>query len=163
DDSSTDETEKLVAAIEDPRIRYFRQPRNVGIPRNRNSCLEVARGRYIAWLDSDDIYYPEMLALQSAVLDRHLNVGMAHGAYHIIEGEGRRMSDWPLPFSHDTIQSGAEVLRELTLHNYVTTPTVMVRRSCQDQVGLFANDLPLGEDWEMWLRIALHADIAYTS
>jgi hypothetical protein len=163
DDASTDKTRTLVAGIGDPRVRYFRQPHNVGIPRNRNSCLKVARGRYIAWLDSDDIYYPETLALQNAVLDRHANVGMVHGAFHIIDAEGRRTSDWELPFDQDMILSGDQTLRELILNNYVTTSTVMVRRSCQENLGCYATDLRVSEDWEMWLRFALQADVAYTS
>src|SRR5262245_47119106 len=84
DDASTDETPQVVAAINDRRIRYFRQHQTVGIPRNRNSCVEVVRGRYIAWLDSDDVYLSDMLACQSDVLDRNPNVGLAHAAYQVI-------------------------------------------------------------------------------
>src|SRR4051794_21609038 len=65
DDFSTDDTAAVVTAFSDDRLRFFRQPHNVGIARNRNSCLSEARGEYIAWLDSDDVYLPEMLAVQS--------------------------------------------------------------------------------------------------
>ena len=164
DDASTDDTQQIVAAFTDERLRYFRQPRNVGIAANRNSCLAAARGHYIAWLDSDDIYRPEMLAIQSGVLDRHPNVGLTYGAFEVIDNDGRRLPDWPLPFTSDVIESGKEALRELTLHNYITAPTVMVRRACYDIVGPYSTELAnSGEDWEMWLRIALHADLAYTA
>src|SRR5437870_5545962 len=52
DDASTENIQQVVAVLGDARVRYFRQPRNQGIARNRNSCLALARGRYIAWLDS---------------------------------------------------------------------------------------------------------------
>ena len=164
DDASTDETQWVVENMRDGRTRYFRQPRNVGIAANRNSCLAVARGRYIAWLDSDDIYQPEMLAVQSAVLDRHPHVGLVHGAYEVIDCEGRRLADWPLPFTHSLVEPGKDAFRELVLSNYVTAPTVMVRRKCYNRAGHYATTLRnSSEDWDMWLRIALHFDLAYTA
>jgi glycosyltransferase involved in cell wall biosynthesis len=164
DDASTDETPAIVAGFNDERIRYFRQDRNVGIAANRNSCLARARGRYVAWLDSDDVYLPDMLAVQSAILETHPNVGLVHGAFEVIDHDGRRLPDWPVPFKCDVIEPGTRAVRELVLHNYITAPTVMVRRDCYDRVGRYATELSnSGEDWEMWLRIALHADIAYTA
>jgi glycosyltransferase involved in cell wall biosynthesis len=163
DDASTDDTQKVVASVSHPRLHYFRHPHNVGIARNRNSCLAVARGQYVAWLDSDDVYHPQMLEVQGAVLDRHPRVGLIHGGYEVIDAEGRRLPDWPLPFAYDVIEPGKEAFRELVLSNYVTAPTVMVRRECYDRVGPYAVEVDGVEDWEMWLRIALHADLAYTA
>jgi glycosyltransferase involved in cell wall biosynthesis len=164
DDASTDDTPAIVAQVRDERLRYVRQARNMGIAENRNRCLAMARGQYITWLDSDDIYHPEMLAVQSAVLDRHPNVGLVHGAFEVIDSEGRRLPDWPLPFARDVIEPGKAAFRELVLSNYVNGATVMVRRDCQERVGPYAAGLgKSSEDWEMWLRIALHADLAYTA
>src|SRR2546421_6842676 len=111
DDASTDDTQQVVEGVRDARLRYFRQSHNVGIAGNRNSCLAVARGQYITWLDSDDVYLPEMLTVQSAVLDQHPNVGLAHSAYEVIDGEGRLLPDWPLPFACDVREQGREALR----------------------------------------------------
>jgi len=164
DDASTDDTPQVVATVTDHRVRYFRNQRNKGVAATRNNCLAVARGECIAWLDADDLYYPEMLAVQSAVLDRQPNVGLVHGAYHVIDHEGQRLPDWPLPFSSEVIESGREAFRELILSNYITTPTVMVRRECHDQVGPFSETIGKSStDWEMWLRLALRTDLAFTS
>src|SRR6476469_7775558 len=58
DDASTDDTPAIMAEVTagayGARVRYVRQPHNVGIAENRNRCLALARGQYIAWLDSDD-------------------------------------------------------------------------------------------------------------
>jgi glycosyltransferase involved in cell wall biosynthesis len=164
DDASTGETADVVAAIDDPRIRYARADRNAGIAASRNRCLEVARGTYIGWLDSDDVYVPEMLATQSAVLDRHLNVGLAHGAYHVIDHAGRQLPDWPWPFSTDVIERGATAFASLVIANYVTAPTVLVRRECHDRAGRYAPEIGrTSSDWDMWLRLALHGDVAFTA
>jgi glycosyltransferase involved in cell wall biosynthesis len=164
DDFSTDDTPAVVASFGDPRIRSFRQARNVGIARNRNSCLAVARGRYLAWLDGDDLYRPNMLALQAGVLDRNPGVGLVHGNHHVVGEDGRSLPGWAQPFTHDVVENGHAAFRELVLSNYVTAPTVLVRRECYERVGNYASELSRsGEDWELWLRIALHFDIAYTS
>jgi glycosyltransferase involved in cell wall biosynthesis len=164
DDASTDDTPAVVGSFADPRLRGFRQARNVGIARNRNSCLAVARGRYLAWLDGDDVYRPNMLAVQAAVLDRSQRVGVVHGNHDVIGDDGRRLPAWPPPFTEDTIEPGLEAFRELILSNYVTTSTVLVRRECYERVGTYATELTRsGEDWELWLRLALRFDIAYTA
>ena len=163
DDASTDDTPAVVASFGDPRLRGFRQARNVGIAHNRNSCLAVARGRYLAWLDADDVYRPDMIAVQAAVLDRCRRVGVVHGNHDVIGDDGRALPAWPAPFAEDTIEPGLEAFRELILSNYVTTSTVLVRRDCYDRVGVYSAELARsGEDWELWLRIALRFDFAYT-
>lgn len=164
DDGSTDYTPIVAAQIQDDRLRYVRHEQNVGIAENRNRCLALARGQYIAWLDSDDVYEPTMLAVQSAVLDQHPQVGLVHGAFTVIDSYDRRLADWPLPFAQDVIEPGATAFQELVLSNYITAPTVLVRRTCHEQVGPY--DPTIGRtstDWEMWLRIALRADLAYTA
>ena len=164
DDGSTDDTEGVVARFDDPRIRYFRVDRNVGIAASRNRCLEIARGRYIGWLDSDDEYMPEMLATQSAVLERHANVGLAHAGYEVMDASGGRLPDWRWPFSVDVIEDGAAAFAELAISNYVTAPTVLVRRECHDRAGSYAPEIGrTSTDWDMWLRLALQGDVAFTA
>ena len=163
DDASTDGAEAVLAAVSDPRVRSFRQQKRVGISRNRNSCFAVARGRYLAWLDGDDVYRRDALAIQTAVLERNPSVGLVHGNYQVIGDDGRRLSGWRPPFDRDVVESGRSAFAELTLSNYITAPTTVVRRTCYEQLGGYSADLTRsGEDWEMWMRIALHHDLAYS-
>jgi glycosyltransferase involved in cell wall biosynthesis len=162
DDGSTDGTAELVRAFGDARVRYVRRSSRIGVAGARNACLELVRGRYIAWLDSDDAYLGGALAAQACALDRHPGVGLIHGGFEVIDEDGRRLPDWPPPFDHDVVEPGREAFNELILANYICTSTVMVRRECQTRAGLFAPQIgPSSTDWEMWLRIALHADLAY--
>jgi glycosyltransferase involved in cell wall biosynthesis len=164
DDASTDETPAIVASFDDPRVRSFRQFKNVGIASNRNSCLDVARGRYLGWLDGDDVYEPTMLAVQGAALDRYPNVGLVHGNHNVVGDDGRALPAWKPPFARDVVEPGRTAFRELILANYITAPTVLVRRACYDRVGGYSAELSRsGEDWELWLRVALRFDVAYTA
>jgi glycosyltransferase involved in cell wall biosynthesis len=69
DDGSTDGSAAMIAALPDPRIRYVKNEKNMGIARTRNRGLELARGEYIAFIDSDDVSVPQRLEKQVAFMD----------------------------------------------------------------------------------------------
>ncbi len=162
DDASTDTTPQVLAAVRDPRLRVVRHDRPLGVAANRNACLSDARGRYIAWLDSDDTYLPGSLAPRVELLEAHPHVGLVHAGFHVMDETGRALRDWPAPADVDTIQPGPVAFRELITSNLITTSTVVVRRSAHQRSGGFSTRLgPSSSDWHMWLRIALRADVAY--
>lgn len=164
DDASDDDTRAVVLDFGDGRIGYRRHPQRVGIARNRNACLEAARGRYLAWLDDDDAYLPGGLARQVAVLEREPDVVLAHGAFEVVDGDGRPQPPWERPFDEDTVEPGARAFRELLLSNYIGAPTVVVRAAAQRSAGPYVEELgDRGEDWDAWLRIALRGDLAYSA
>jgi hypothetical protein len=78
DDGSTDGTAAAVAAVGDPRLRYVGQPHR-GIGAAMNTGLRAARGRYVARLDSDDVWLPDLLATQVAVLESRPEVDVVYG------------------------------------------------------------------------------------
>jgi len=163
DDASTDATPDVIAAFAD-RVRSIRHRRRLGVAAARNSCLALARGRFIAWLDSDDLYHPHALATQSRVLESEPGVLVVHGGFEVMDAEGRRVADWPPPFDRDVVETGTAALPELLLANYVTAPTVMVRRELYDRVGGYLGSLRWSsEDWQMWLRAAVAGDLAFTA
>jgi len=162
DDASTDATPRVLAAIRDPRLRVVRHDRALGVAANRNACVSDARGRYIAWLDSDDTYLPGSLAPRVALLEAHPRVGLIHAGFQVMDETGRALRDWPAPADADTIQPGPVAFRELITSNLITTSTVVVRRTAHQRSGGFCTRLgPSSSDWHMWLRIALRADVAY--
>lgn len=97
DDGSTDRSVGVVARFADPRIRIVRHAQNRGIPAARNTGLEAARGRFVAWLDSDDIARPRRLERQLAFLDAHPSVAMVGCAAGKIGPDGQRKSGVRVP------------------------------------------------------------------
>ena len=90
DDGSTDQTPEVLAAIKDSRLRVVRHATNRGIPAARNTGLSSARGRYIAWLDSDDVARPTRLQKEVSYLEAHPAVSMVGACAGKMNGNGRR-------------------------------------------------------------------------
>lgn len=163
DDASDDATAAVAASFRDSRVRYRRHERPLGVVENRNSCLAAARGRYIAWLDADDAYLPGALCRQIAVLDEHPRAALVHGAPEIVDERGRSLPPWRRPFSEDTIEPGPAAFAELILANELTTSTVVARRAAHAAAGPFVASGASSSDWDMWLRLALRGDVAYSA
>lgn len=76
DNASTDETEEIVAALSDPRIRYFRNDSNIGSRKNHNRCLEEARGVYFKFVGADDVLLDGILSSQLSLLQQHPDLSL---------------------------------------------------------------------------------------
>ncbi|NJC06216.1 glycosyltransferase involved in cell wall biosynthesis [Sphingomonas kaistensis] len=106
DDGSTDGTAEVVASFKDARLRLVRTAPNQGIPLARNRALEEATGRYIAWLDSDDLCHPVRLRVQYDYLERHPRIDMIGSAARKIRADGTLMKAGRVPFrSHEEIRA----------------------------------------------------------
>jgi glycosyltransferase involved in cell wall biosynthesis len=164
DDASTDGTAAVLADFDDPRLRVARHAKPLGIAASRNALLEDARGEYIAWLDSDDRFTEGSLARRVRLLQDNPCVGLVHGAFELIDDRDRPLRSWPAVHDGDTLQPGEVAFRELLQSNTITTSTVVARRSAHDAAGPFSENVGrTSSDWDMWLRIALRADVAYTA
>ena len=96
DDASTDDTPDVIRSVKDPRVRYFRQPHNVGISRNWGTGLEMARGEFVGLLMDDDRYEPDFLARRVAALREHTAAVLAFSGYRIVsEATGHLRSHRP--------------------------------------------------------------------
>ena len=155
-DGSPDHTRQVATQFGD-RIRYIEQE-NRGLSGARNTGIRAARGAYIAFLDSDDVYLPGALTALAGYLDAHPSVGLVCGDALLFDENG--------VFGRKSHRSG----RPRQPHNfrwetveYCATPsTVMVRREVFARVGLFDEHLKnAAEDWLMWVQIARCYDMAY--
>jgi glycosyltransferase involved in cell wall biosynthesis len=152
DDGSTDDTGQMVAGLGDPRIRYVYQ-QNRGSPAARNTGLKLARGRYVAFLDADDLWFPEKLEKQVAYLDSlPPTIGLVYSDYEMWNPESRARLG---PFQVSGRPRGNVLSHLLRPGSFFIHPCAsLIRREVFDTVGLFDESLRMFEDWELWVRIA---------
>lgn len=141
DDCSTDHTDQVVAGFTDIRIRYLKNEKNSGAAVSRNRALREAQGRWIAFLDSDDLWHPEKLEKQLKFMTEN-SYAFTYTDYQIqLNGQ------W-LPY----IYTGPNVVNKRKMYNYCyfSTITVMYDR---EKIGLIqVADLKKNNDYAMWLQ-----------
>lgn len=152
DDCSTDNTASIVASFEDPRIHYLRNAHNMGAARTRNNALKAAKGRYIAFLDSDDLWTPDKLEKQIAFMEQH-HYAFTFADYQIINEDGSPQ--------HKVLHMPAS----LTYHTYLRNTaigclTVVIDK---EQTGYFEMpDIKSSHDFALWLLIMKRGFVAYS-
>ncbi len=143
DDGSTDNTAEIVAAFAgDRRIRYVKQP-HTGQSAARNHGLRLAQGSLIAYLDSDNLWYPEFMAAAVAAFAADPTIDSAYGAL-ISEAHGERILF--APFDRKRLLKG----------NCIDINTFVHRRSLVDTHGKFDEMLDRLVDWDLMLRYTQH-------
>lgn len=147
DDGSTDRTVEVLESYSDPRLRIAHNPRNLGIPATRNRGLELARGEYIALLDSDDHSYPDRLARQVKFLDSHSDISQAGSWCSFMDSDGnmlRKIRRQPL--------KPTDIHAHLLFHCPVINRTVMARTEALRSLG-YDTDFPRCQDYHMHCRL----------
>lgn len=152
DDGSTDGTSEYLGALSDERIRSIRMERSGYPGAVRNRGIEEARGRYVAFLDSDDVWEPDKLAVQVAAHEDRPEYGWSYTALTRMDIEGREMHDSGIGRWRPVEGWILEDL--LRMEVLADTPTVMVRRELLQEVGGFDETLPRAEEYELWFRLA---------
>ncbi len=148
DGGSTDSTRSVAAQFED-RVRYLYKP-SPSPNNSRNEGIRAAQGRYVAFLDADDKWLPDKLTLQVPLFEANPSVGLVYATVISFESTtGALINHFPV----SRCRRG-NVLHDLYLDQFVSSPTPLIRREVFDQVGLFAENRKYTDDWEMWLRIA---------
>jgi glycosyltransferase involved in cell wall biosynthesis len=185
DDGSEDATAEVVAAA-GPRVKHLRLPHR-GAGAARNAGYEAAKGPLVAFLDSDDEWFPDKIALQRAFLERRPDVlftfsdfgvrledGTEERRYlphwqqrprplsEVLREEVRYSSVAPLPPGRDDFSVHVGSLYAAELHdNVVSAFTVMLRKDVAGDVVRFADDLPTCEEWQAFARLAKKGPAAY--
>ena len=162
DNGSSDGTRDLLRQFGD-RIRYAYQD-NTGRAGGRNRAIELAAGRFVAFLDSDDLWLPDKLERQMPVLEANPAVGLVHGHTDVMDGQGG-----PLPEQTAWQRSvfDAAHQRPVTYAGYVLdcrcmTSTIVVRRECFERVGAYDPAIGL-EDLDFYLRLLREYDVVFVA
>lgn len=154
DDGSSDGSAEMAERAGDHRLRVVRHPRNLGIPAARNTGLAEARGRYIAWLDSDDVAHPSRLAEQANLLDEAPEIAMVGAAAGRIDSSGRRKRGRKVPLlDHRTIAPA------LLFRSPFQQSTIMGRSAILKQFP-YRPEFPVCEDLDMFIRLSARHQVA---
>jgi glycosyltransferase involved in cell wall biosynthesis len=146
DDGSTDDTLDILDAYKD-RIHLLRQD-NKGVSAARNKGISASSGRFIAFLDTDDLWLPGKLSIQMAFFESHPTALICQTEEFWVRN-GVRVN----PKHRHKKPSG--MIFERSLHLCLVSPSaVMVKRSLLDVIGLFDERLKACEDYDMWLRVS---------
>jgi len=150
DDGSTDDTEEIMKGFKDKRVKYIKKYKeNRGISVARNTGIKMAKGKYIALLDSDDEWLPEKLDKQIQLLqNKSSEVGVVCSWSYNIDEKGNFISKRCLP------KRDGYIYEDLLSTDPISVPTVLIRKECFNRVGLFDDLLNTQQDWDMWIRIA---------
>lgn len=149
DDCSTDNTDEVVKEyLADTRIRYLKNEKNSGAATSRNYALREAKGKWIAFLDSDDIWLPEKLEMQIAFME--------HGGYHFSYTAYEEIDAQSNPLG--TVITGPKKVTKYGMYNYCWLGCLTVMYDAE-YVGLIQiENIKKNNDYAMWLKVCKKAD-----
>ncbi|MET4083357.1 glycosyltransferase involved in cell wall biosynthesis [Pedobacter sp. UYP30] len=153
DDGSTDNTEEILKAIGDERIVYLKNPTNFGIVKTLNIGIKLAKGKYIARMDADDVMLGNRLQEQIDFLESNPDYGMVGSWYQIMDVDGKIRNTLKTTSNHEDIKLGLLFGNQFA-HPTVTMRTDLVRKLKYKQEFLYT------EDYDLWCRIAEVSKVA---
>lgn len=148
--NSTDKSLEIAQSFQDNRIKIIQEPKQ-GVMHAFNRGLQVAKGKYIARTDADDICLPNRFALQKKFLDKNSTIGVVSG---LVKYEGHRADTQGFQMYVDwvnSIQTPQQIQNELFVESPIVNPTMMTRRELFEKYGTY-QDGNFPEDYELWLR-----------
>ena len=151
-DCSTDKSKEIILSFNDPRIQLIDSPENTGYVKHLNHGLEMAKGKYIARMDADDISMPDRFQKQVEFLDRHEEVAVC-GTFIEFIGSKKGLVDFPIVH--------CDIITHFLLHgNGMAHPSVMMRKSILNAYSISYNrSLEPAEDYDLWNRISAYGQL----
>lgn len=146
-DGSTDSSRDIVLANTDPRVRLIDNEQNMGIINTRNRGIELANGKYIAWLDADDIAMPTRIEKQVRFLEKHPDCGAVGTLFQQLTTDGTLGKIYEFPTGRK------EVRTHLLIENCICNSSTMLPATLM-KVSKYLHEFEVAEDYELWDRIS---------
>lgn len=158
DDGSMDATVEIVTANirEDENIRLVRLQKNSGVSAARNAGIQIAQGRYLAFLDADDTWLPNKLCKQIDVMEKDPAVTLVSCNSQLISEAGHAVKEGHR--NRPPIE-GYDAWKTLLIYNFLPTPTVLTRTALVKEIGGFDESLAVGEDLDLWIKLGIRGKI----
>ncbi len=158
-DASPDNSDKIIKKFKDKRIRYFKHKTNKGKCHSNNFGIKKARGKYLMIFDSDDIMINYKIEVLAKALDLNPGAGLVYSDAWVMNEKGRITGPYSVPLAsprkitgsfRDNKYNAGKMLQR----DYIPQGSTMFTKKAIRNVGLFDEEIRVGEDWDMWLRIA---------
>jgi len=159
DDGSIDNTKEVVGRFRknDKRVRYIWQDNSGAPAKPKNAGIKNAKGEFIAFLDSDDEWLVEKLEEQIKLFEKSnsSNLGFVGCNAVIIDKKNKKEWGYKTPRCNN-------VFRELLMNDFIfSSSSVIVKKEVFNKIGFFDENIRVGEDWDMWIRISRKYDFDF--
>lgn len=163
DDNSNDESRNIIESFRDPRIIKIYRKENIGAVENLNNAIKIARGKYIAILNSDDYWKEEKLEKQVDVLDKNQSYGAVFSNCEFIDDKGKLLTRknyiYYDIFKQDNLSRGEWLCKFFFEQNCLCHPSVLIRKDVYDKVGGYDPTLRQLPDFKMWINVVKNTNI----
>ena len=157
DDGSTDDTRAIVHTFaDDPRLHYHYQT-NSGQTTAKNRGIAAARGEFVGFCDADDLWLPKKLELQLPHFLENADLGVVYSRIEEIDADGNSLGVQDYP-GHS-----GRITQPLFFENFIPFGSTLVRRDLLTKFGAFRQELKMGIDWDLWLRLSVQCDFKFTT
>ena len=163
DDSSSDNSWEVITGFSDPRIRSFRQQQNLGPVGNLVFLIKEACGKYVALLNSDDVWGPGKLSKQVVVMESQPTLGACFTWADLVDVQGLEITGpeaiWNDVFRQPNRTQGQWLRHFFFKGNCLCHPSILARKEIYETVGFYNPGLKQLPDFEMWIRLVKHYPI----
>ncbi|SHH00330.1 glycosyltransferase [Tepidibacter thalassicus] len=158
DDGSTDNTKDIIKKYRDKISYYYKT--NDGPASARNLGIKKSNGKYICFLDADDIFLPNKLELQVNLLknNSNKNISLVYSDFLIVNKNLNKVLKY---YKCKKFLSHNQAFNYLMLDNYINTSTVMTLKDCLFEVNLFNEKYKYLEDYDLWIKLGINYEYIY--
>lgn len=161
DHSTQDDPQAVAKEFGKGRVKFMRQKQNVGKVCNYETGLQATQGYFIHQLHGDDMVRPGFYSIMETLLEQNQDAGAAFCRTIYMDDRSRWTGMTGMIQNNDGIVS--DMAQKLYTQQYIQTPSMIVKRTVYETIGVFDRRLDCMEDWEMWIRIANSYPIATTN
>jgi len=147
-DASTDKTLRILNDYNDPRIIIYNNKKNIGLTKSLNIGLRMAKGKYIARQDADDISTHDRLEKEVHFLEKHKNHAVVGTSAKIIDKDNVIIQLLDRPAKDEQIR------KVLEIRNCINHGSAMIRRTHLNEVGQYDENMLRSQDYDLWLRLS---------
>ncbi|MDA9163383.1 glycosyltransferase [Rickettsiaceae bacterium] len=157
DDGSSDNSVEVIKSIQDARIKFFEFSKNEGACKATNYAIQKAKGKYIAIMNSDDVWVNSKLEKQVNYLEKHKNIDAVFSSAEFLnqnlDSFSLRMRPAFFNIFNQKNRSSAEWLNHFFYNgNCLCHPSILIKKDCYSQLGLYNNIFRQLPDFDMWIR-----------